>query len=71
MSHDVDLQMADRSSSLALIIPSLFINTIVNAVPEKGRFRCGFLETPDIVIILRDRLRLGVKELAGVWKHRY
>jgi len=49
ISHDVDLKMVDRSSSFTLVkiskvkIPSMFIDTIVNAGPDKDRFRRGFL----------------------------
>lgn len=43
ISHDVDLEMVDRSSFFTLVIPSMFIDTIVNAGPDKGRFRRGFL----------------------------
>jgi len=60
MVHEVDLQMADKSSSLTLVIPSMFIDTIVNPGYEKDYFRCGFLGLPDIVVILKVcRLYLG------------
>jgi len=51
--------MADESSSLDIVIPSIFIYTIVNTWPEKDRFRRGVLDPPDIIIIGTVRYKVA------------
>lgn len=60
--------MADKSFSLAPVMPSIFIDTIVNIGPEKDRFRRGVIDLPDIIVLLRNVVAPGCGRISWCLK---